>query len=638
MKRNTILSICLFLATTSLFSQSPGGVSGHAIWLTPEMSEGELYWMEKGQDISFANSSTTDHTVNFHRMVHLDGEQQMMSRLPQSAKTIVAVMQCQSDDEQTLWSLANDGHDDIILTNKRLADLGRITYRNGIGVTGQVPFISSYILSASKKNEHQTLNLTIAATSREDLPVSSFEGFVGDFVVYNRVLTLTERTKVESMLAIKYGIHKSSQSSPHYLSSTGAMIWNGVAFDTYAHDIAGLGRDDAGSLLQLKSRSSSTDVPLTISLNAEDGQNENSTNELPDHSFLLWGHDNQAWEFTPVERADYERLKRTYLVQSTNWNADRTTNLEVDLSEVPLYLHDAERLYVAISSSVQSFLPSNTTFYQGEIIENKAIFRDLLWAGSDTLNDVFSFFIGPDKFFYVDIKPSTCESGLASSINWNAVGVSYPYDIIIKNDAGFHFSKKVRSIADCQVDIPHHGKYTVELKDATGLLIQDEIVTVSSSPDSELVDRLDIEVKDGVLSTYQSYWEDFKWVLPSGETRYEESVSAIDPGAYFLVYEIDGCAGIHAFDIHSPSASDWCDLRVFPNPTLDGRIQFQLKMDQVAPLNYVIRSCDKKELVRNSLRGRSTYFIEELISGPSGLYTVTFTSAGRQYTHSIIKL
>lgn len=118
---------------------------------------------------------------------------------------------------------------------------------------------------------------------------AAFIGNVGEIVLYNRVLSATERQKVNSYLAIKYGTSLGTNTSPvDYVSSNGTTIWTGSS--TYQNSVAGIGRDDQSGLNQKQSFSTLTSNGVIISNGAIAASNQaNSNNFSADNSFLLWG-------------------------------------------------------------------------------------------------------------------------------------------------------------------------------------------------------------------------------------------------------------------------------------------------------------------------------------------------------------
>lgn len=155
-----------------------------------------------------------------------------------------------------------------------------------------------------------------------------FNGYIPEVLVFSKALSSSERQRVESYLAIKYGITK--DAAENYLAADGTTeIWDFTEDGTYNSDIAGIGIDDNSCFIQTKSKSENPDAIVTM--------------EVPyfntDNSWLMWANDNVAiegtktdgnTEFDPLEISS--RLFREWRVQK-NGTVGAVT-LTFDLSEV----------------------------------------------------------------------------------------------------------------------------------------------------------------------------------------------------------------------------------------------------------------------------------------------------------------
>ncbi|PNQ72385.1 MAM protein [Hanstruepera neustonica] len=152
----------------------------------------------------------------------------------------------------------------------------------------------------------------------------------------------TERNRIQSYLAIKYGITLGvNGTSQDYVDSDGTVIWDqntGVASDdVFNYDIAGIGRDDASNLYQKQSRSVNnatdgggrTQGVLTIGINEIYDTNNLNPNTLNDKEFLVWGNDgvdlddpsvdvlvNMSTDITPAltTEVEFHGIARTWKV------------------------------------------------------------------------------------------------------------------------------------------------------------------------------------------------------------------------------------------------------------------------------------------------------------------------------------
>ena len=86
-----------------------------------------------------------------------------------------------------------------------------------------------------------------------------YYGFTPELIIYNRILTPMERMKVESYLAIKYGLSLDTT----YYNSGGSVIWDYAYAKEkgYNNRITGYGRDDSSGLYQSQSTTSYEEAP-----------------------------------------------------------------------------------------------------------------------------------------------------------------------------------------------------------------------------------------------------------------------------------------------------------------------------------------------------------------------------------------
>jgi uncharacterized repeat protein (TIGR01451 family) len=155
--------------------------------------------------------------------------------------------------------------------------------------------------------------------------VNDGAGDMSETVMYARQLSAVENQKVESYLAIKYGVTLSQATPTNYLSSTNRIVWNAATSGAYDQNIAGIGRDDASALVQRQSQSVNAATAgnlVTIGLGAIAVDNVSNPNTFTaDDSFLVWSDDGLAPTFTgPIvtpSAAPTVRMLRTWFVQES---------------------------------------------------------------------------------------------------------------------------------------------------------------------------------------------------------------------------------------------------------------------------------------------------------------------------------
>lgn len=123
-------------------------------------------------------------------------------------------------------------------------------------------------------------------------------GHIGETIIYGAGnLTQIERRRVDSYLAIKYGLTLGRTTTNHYLSSTESVIWNGGQNTSYNSNIFGLGRDDISALHQKVSVSVNNGTILTMATNNDfvtDNLDASRTIIPDDQEFFLAGDNNDT--------------------------------------------------------------------------------------------------------------------------------------------------------------------------------------------------------------------------------------------------------------------------------------------------------------------------------------------------------
>ena len=88
-----------------------------------------------------------------------------------------------------------------------------------------------------------------------------YSGDIAEYLVFDYFLKKPEALKIETYLAIKYGI---SLIASNYLSSSNRILWNYEENEAYSNGIAGIGKDSVMGLLQRQGSSSEEEGLLTL--------------------------------------------------------------------------------------------------------------------------------------------------------------------------------------------------------------------------------------------------------------------------------------------------------------------------------------------------------------------------------------
>ncbi|KPV60980.1 hypothetical protein QJ48_02610 [Paenibacillus sp. A3] len=164
-----------------------------------------------------------------------------------------------------------------------------------------------------------------------------YKGDVAEVVLFPASKTELEKQRVESYLALKYGLTL-NKGKMDYVASNGAdKMWTAAANAGYGNRITGIGRDNGSELLQKQSKSQEAGALVTVALGNEiKATNAENTNSVADLSFFTFSDNNGTIKYDDVikenqqtQQHDLKLMKREFKVEKTNWqDADITLKLD----------------------------------------------------------------------------------------------------------------------------------------------------------------------------------------------------------------------------------------------------------------------------------------------------------------------
>jgi len=412
-KKALTFVMSLVLYTGSIFAQSPGGIDSPVLWLQtrPVTSDlkGDYYWANYStrefyladyvsnaeflhNDVRFFNGHAA---LPFSPAITFPSPKEVLFNRSTLSQTTMIGLFAPSDNfsgETLLYGLSGRPGQGIWLGNNKIyhsleSGKGVVNYGETEGMNLMYSGNDSEELELFKEGSMRIVSHNyalppvtdiwgespksalifgndalvngqpnISMNSTFDIPVLSnqaFTGYIPEFIVYNRWLSPIERRKVNTYLAIKYGI-----SLPcSYIGSDGELLWDYSANSSYNHRITGLYRDYFSGLNQLESSTSyeetnhayandfyyNDDIPNDFSTGnpyCRTTSNRLLTiarqygDEPEEQSYLLWGDDNRStFELDEVHSQLFglQKMERNWRV-STNKEASY-----MDINQYPLW-------------------------------------------------------------------------------------------------------------------------------------------------------------------------------------------------------------------------------------------------------------------------------------------------------------
>jgi hypothetical protein len=218
-----------------------------------------------------------------------------------------------------------------------------------------------------------------------------FEGEIAEIIYYARVLSTVEIDRVETYLALKYGITLGTSLLPVNYTVLGvADLWD--ADPSYHHLIFGIGRADSSGLLVTQSNSMESGSGDGTGIPGRGNIVLSSPSPFDDLDFILIGND--SVDLIPETAAELPpdpafngtlRVGREWKVKNTNYVG--TVNLSFDTHGLPLS-GDMDNIALLISEGDNDFSTGIYRVYKAPLINDSVLTYESIILNDD---DHFTF-------------------------------------------------------------------------------------------------------------------------------------------------------------------------------------------------------------------------------------------------------
>lgn len=318
-----------------------------------------------------------------------------------------------------------------------------------------------------------------------------YDGKIAEVINYSGRIEPAERNKIESYLALKYGITLSSGTQDYTASDGSTIFWSPATAGTFTNNIFGIGRDDVSQLGQVMSKSVNNDAIIRIEAVGEWTNLNPSFNDITDKEFLSISHEGWSNAWTSVDApALYNILTRKWKSQEIWDTGALNITFDVGDSDFDVPPLNAWTVYNFIydsnsngSLSDETPLPMiNTAWNEWQISSVNLIH-----------NQIFS---------------------IATQASLNNI----PTDIVLSNnnvDENVANGTTVWTLSTTDIDIgdTHSYSFVAGIGDDNNgnFTISGSTISINNSPDYELKNSytVRIETNDGNGGTYQKSFDIF---------------------------------------------------------------------------------------------------------------------------------
>ncbi len=217
-----------------------------------------------------------------------------------------------------------------------------------------------------------------------------FQGKIAEVIVYSKHVSVAEVERIESYLAIKYGITKFGD----YISAFGTTVWDSAANSGYHNDIAGIGQDDLQGLDQTRSMSVNDSAVVLMEF----------ANSLDDGDYLIWGNNGLAVDSittTNLPTGYTDRFAKVWKVQETNevgnvgvkFNLANYPGHPTDASDYAIVVHNGTDFQNATPQTVGLTYNSDTVRVNSVAFNSGDYFTLVFYTNSPPIanNDTVTF-------------------------------------------------------------------------------------------------------------------------------------------------------------------------------------------------------------------------------------------------------
>lgn len=350
-------------------AQSPGGVRSPEVWLqtVPDKHEvsSQYHWFDVSGDSVFLNKISQSvlsrfeqnrsdvRSFNFHPAISIvpDAYEKVFHtsvadftratflgvfarKLTRSRDNFLMQHDLEGTNGERLYT------DEVVSEDGNLQYKEELTARNAVDNLKILTYMRSGMPNHSVWNRRNGSSVSFSSARRPAnavptwsiMPPNRFvksNGFyLPELIVYDRVLSPWERRKVETYLALKYGITLKDS----YFSPEGNLMWDRKENENYHHRVTGVMRNDLSLLNQRVSTTSYEEAPnYSIVHDSYYQGNDNGDpsdkrllvvgrgmgSELHDNAYAIWGDNGGSLSFYDLpDNPDVHLLNRKWLMRT----------------------------------------------------------------------------------------------------------------------------------------------------------------------------------------------------------------------------------------------------------------------------------------------------------------------------------
>ncbi|KOS07576.1 hypothetical protein AM493_17155 [Flavobacterium akiainvivens] len=325
-------------------------------------------------------------------------------------------------------------------------------------------------------------NTTVTPT----LEGQSFMGNFPEFISYPFELTANQKNRVESYLALKYGITLAPNTP--YRNAKNTVFWNAANYTKFGTRIFGIGRDNISGLNQLQSESVHNRNYLIASVRKlmDTNLEKQQIEQIANNNFIVFG-DNGLADGLMAENEQHVRiLHRKWLSQNTNEKAKDINiyfkfNLMTAINQA-MTANSTLKLWMlhdkyTTNQTVSDFTSQYVEYYDAAGMDGLqyGFFEDVFFDTDDGFYDQFTFGVGPDMIVQLRFDNSCDTNRVRSTVVITGGRPSYKVNITSTNGYNENFVTNENTL---NFEALAPSTYTVTVEDSVGNVAETEVEVV----------------------------------------------------------------------------------------------------------------------------------------------------------------
>lgn len=631
----------LFLYSLHLWSgpvhaQLPGGVGGALIWLhsTPAGLDSVLFVRHVDEGgVEVLGGSIRGGGVpwlNHHPIAQCSTAACVVPLSTSSLKhlTVFTVQRAPRPEEDRLsWSISRADTGLLVQTGRRV---GRLKDRAFVGLADNDPGALQLAMYAHGHDPTPdgpyTLHIA-SSSSYPDLSVLGVQDTLVEMLIYDRVLSTPERSKVISALAIKYGL---TLHGVPYVSSDGVRVWDDQVDDSYGSNIIGVARDTHAAIDQRSSTSTNEPGSVVLTTGPYTRWNDGATT-LPDGHFVIMGDDGGQQVWNEREPGQPQFLDRSWLVRKTG-----TTPFQTGLRVSRRYIVNAPDVAGSIwlvidRTGTGNYRLDEVDYHRGTIMGSEGVFSflDLQWDEDGSGKDAVRLAAGGSFIPKLWIDPPVCASATGATVHVGVAGGEGDVRIALRQiDGTFErlfvvHDDSVRSI----LDVPQ-GEFQLEITDASGYRLDDRLwIQAVDAPSIQVNDEYVLDparpliLDAGDIANGATY----EWRCDGNVVGIGRVITIDRTGTYQCTVGVDGCMARKGFHVRTMGEDDYFEVAAMPNPAVDGRFKLNVGFSRSTSASLRVVNAQGSIVQSRDLTG-SAYYSMDLTVERGSVYMVSVTS------------